>query len=152
MYQNYALVSYKWDVRLTYVYKMGGGGGNHLLACSVLVKCIFTEQKQPLYLYHLVLNGQLFWGEWGRITAAFSRAMTSRSVIDLLRVCCLGMPSGICLQCSMLNITNRGLHGCQGLPVWSSDFFIKLLYRKTKQKNSQSASCHTYVCRTHIYQ
>lgn len=47
----------------------------------------------------------------------------------------------ICLQCSMLNITNRGLRGCcQGLPVWSLSFSLNCCIgkqtNKRKKKNS----------------
>lgn len=132
------------------------GKKSPMLVRSSLIKFIFSQwrKEDSLYLFHSVSSGQL-WGD----AAMFSRAMTLHSLIHL--PCLLPWSTAwICLQCSMLNITNRGLRGCcQGLPVWSLSFSLNCCIGKqtnNQKKNLPSASwqkrpSHTYICRTHIY-
>lgn len=64
----------------------------------------------------------------------------------------------ICLQCSMLNITNQGLHGCcQGLSVWYLSFSLNCyIGKQTNNKNSHPSLdrkdhlTHTFVGHTFI--
>lgn len=46
----------------------------------------------------------------------------------------------ICLQCSMPNITNRGLPGCcQGLSAWSLGFSLNYYIRKQQHRERKNS-------------
>lgn len=128
-----------------------------MLVCFFLIKLNFSYQTEIiLYLYNLLLNGQLLCTSGGKNTR-FSRAMTLHSLIDLFYVCCLGMLSGCVYNAAC---STSQIRDCMAVvrDYWSALSVFHLIAvseNKTKQKQIPSASGRkdhvTYIYRTHIY-